>query len=197
MALLRDSGFLPTIFPALYAEGIGEGSLHAYMLSAYVLVGERLGFTPVSDAPVFDRLGMLLMGGGAKRPDAVWMERSRSEIRCLVEFERYTPQSLTPKAKNLLIMGKDLQPPPHLVVLNYWAYAPVASDALRETQALFAHGFTYVTGMRVPQLSCPALALETIVGRQGAETSVRAITPRLFVHGGEDKPYIVRRLDSL
>jgi hypothetical protein len=53
---LRDSTFLPAIYPSVFVGGIDDGSLHAYMLSALVLVGDRLGYTPVCDAPIFDRL---------------------------------------------------------------------------------------------------------------------------------------------
>lgn len=197
VAAMRDHSFLSAIYPALFTEGIDEGSLHAYMLSALVLVGDRLGFSPVSDAPVFDRLDKLLMGEGAKRPDAVWFERGRQTIRCLIEFERYTPRSLAPKARNLLIMGKELQPAPQLVVLNYWTYTSLSASALSEVLSAFAHGFQHASGMTFPPLGCPALALETLVVSSGERTSVTATVPRLFVSGREDKPYIVQRLNAL
>lgn len=197
LATMRDSSFLPAVYPALFCQGIDEGSLHAYMLSALVLVGDRLGFTPVADAPIFDRLDKLLMGEGAKRPDAIWFQRGQDEIRLLLEFERFTSRSLAPKARNLLIMGKELQPMPRLVVLNYWTYTPVAADALHEVQAVFAHGFRHATGVLFPPLGCPALALETLVAVQGGRTSVQAITPRLFVQDQEDKPYVVQRLNAM
>lgn len=194
---LRDSTFLPVVYPALFSKGIDEGSLHSYMLSALVLVGDRLGYSPVSDAPIFDRLDKLLMGEGAKRPDAVWFQRGQEEIQCLIEFERYTSRSLVPKARNLLIMSKELQPSPHLIVLNYWTYSTVSPEMLREVQSVFAHGFRHTTSMTFPPLRCPALVLETLVAIQEVRARVQAIVPRLFVHGGEDKPYIVQRLNTL
>jgi hypothetical protein len=194
---LRDSAFLPVVYPALFSEGIDEGSLHSYMLSALVLVGDRLGYSPVSDAPIFDRLDKLLMGEGAKRPDAVWFQRGQDEIRCLIEFERYTNRSLVPKARNLLIMSKELQPLPQLIVLNYWTYSTVSPEMLREVQSVFAHGFRHAAGMTFPPLDCPALTLETIVANKGMCTRVQVIVPRLFVHGGEDKPYMVQHLNAL
>lgn len=194
VAILRDRSFLPAVYPALFTQGIDEGSLHSYMLSALVLVGDRLGFSPVSDAPIFDRLDKLLMGEGAKRPDAVWFQRGQDEIRCLIEFERYTNSSLAPKARNLLVMGKELQPSPRLIVLKYWTYTTVPADALREVSSVLAHGFRHSTGVAFPPLACPALALETLVVNQGGRTRVQAIMPRLFVYGGEDKPYIVQQL---
>lgn len=192
VAALRDQHFLPELYPDLFMAGIDEGSLHAYMLSALVLVGDRLGFSPVSDAPIFDRLDKMLMGEGAKRPDAVWFARGTQEIRCLVEFERYTSHSLLPKARNLLIMGKELQPSPHLVVLNYWTYSPIPASVLRETQTVFERGFTHTSGVSFRALRCPALVLETLVTNQGGRARVHSFVPRLFVYNGEDKPYIVR-----
>lgn len=197
VASLRDKDFLPAVYPALYGKGIDEGSLHSYMLSALVLVGDRLGYSPVSDAPIFDRLDKILMGEGAKRPDAVWFQRDQEEIRCLIEFERYTHHSLVPKARNLLIMSRELQPSPHLIVLNYWSYSTVSPDTLREVQSVFAHGFWHATGMTFPPPDCPALALETIVANKGARTRVQAVVPRLFIRGGEDKPYMVQHLNAL
>ena len=197
IASLRNRTLLPSIFPALFTEGIDEGSLHAYMLSALVLVGDRLGFSPVSDAPVFDRLDKLLMGEGAKRPDAVWFERGQKEIRCLIEFERYTSRALAPKARNLLIMGKELQPSPHLIVLNYWTYAPVSADALSELQSVFVHGFRHSAGITFPPLDCPSLVLETLVTNRNERACIQTIVPRLFISGREDKPYIVERLNTL
>lgn len=197
VATLQDTRFLPLVYQGLYGSGIDEGSLHAYMLSALVLIGDRLGFSPVSDAPIFDRLDKLLMGEGAKRPDAVWFARGTQEIRCLVEFERYTSHSLLPKARNLLIMGKEIQPVPHLVVLNYWTYPPIPASALHETQAVFARGFRHASGILFPALPCPALVLETLVANKDGRARVHGFVPRLFVYNGEDKPYIIQRLGSI
>lgn len=194
---LQDTRFLPQVYRDLYALGIDEGSLHAYMLSALVLVGDRLGFSPVSDAPIFDRLDKLLMGEGAKRPDAVWFARGRQEIRCLVEFERYTSHSLLPKARNLLIMGKEIQPVPHLVVLNYWTYSPIPADILHEPQTVFARGFRHASGILFPPLPCAALVLETLVANQDGRARIHGSVPRLYVYNGEDKPYVIQRLRSL
>lgn len=197
VTVLHDNTFLPELYPNLFATGIDEGSLHSYMLSAFVLVGNWLGFSPVSDAPIFDRLDKMLMGEGAKRPDAVWFARGTQEIRCLVEFERYTSHSLLSKARNLLIMGKELQPPPQLVVLNYWTYSSIAASALEESLATFARGFRHSSGILFSPLACPALVLETLVANRGSGTRIQAIVPRLFVFNGEDKPYIIHRLGSL
>lgn len=197
VAMLRNARLLPMVYKDLFGSGIDEGSLHAYMLSALVLIGDRLGFSPVSDVPIFDRLDKLLMGEGAKRPDAVWFVRGAQEIRCLVEFERYSAHSLLPKVRNLLIMGNEIQPTPHLVVLNYWTYSPIPARALHETQAVFARGFKHSAGIEFRPLACPALVLETLVTNQDSRARVHGFVPRLFVHNGEDKPYVIQRLDSL
>lgn len=194
---LRDPLFLPELYPDMFNAGIDEGSLHAYMLSALVLVGERLGLSPVSDAPVFDRLDTQLIGEGAKRPDAVWFARGTRKIRCLIEFERYSNHSLLPKARNLLIMGKEIQPPPELVILNYWTYSPVAASALQPTLATFARGFTHPSTVHFSRLACPALVLETLVVSRDGHTRIDGFMPRIFVHNGEDKPYVIRHLGSL
>lgn len=196
MTILRDQRFLWERYPDLFTAGIDEGSLHAYMLSALVLVGDRLGFSPVSDAPIFDRLDKTLMGEGAKRPDAVWFARGTQEVRCLVEFERYTSHSLVPKARNLLIMGKELQPSPYLVVLSYWTYSPISARALRDTHTIFARGFTHASGMSFHALRCPVLVLETLVTDQAGRAHVHSFAPRLFIYNGEDKPYVVQRVDK-
>lgn len=194
---LRDRDFLPAIYPALFTGEIAEGSLHAYMLSAYVLVGDRLAFSPVSDAPVFDRLDKLLIGEGSKRPDALWIDRGGQSIRCLIEFERYSPASLAPKARNLLMMGKEIQGTLDLIVLNYWTYIALPDEMLRETLTIFAHGFRHTVGVAFGALRCPALVVETVVVSQGSGIRIHTVTPRLFVAGGENKTYVVERLNSL
>lgn len=197
VTVLHDKTFLPELYPNLFATGIDEGSLHAYMLSAFVLIGSQLGFSPVSDAPIFDRLDKMLMGEGAKRPDAVWFARNTQEVRCLVEFERYSSHSLLPKARNLLVMGKELLPPPHLVVLNYWTYSSIAANALEGSLSTFARGFRHSSGIFFSPLACPALVLETLVANRVSGTRVQAIVPQLFIFDGEDKPYIIHHLGSL
>lgn len=197
MRTLRDAEFLNEIYPHMFSSGVDEGSLHAYMLSALVLVGDRLEFAPVSDAPVSDRLDKMLIGEGAKRPDAIWFTRGRQEIECLVEFERYTSRSLLPKARNLLIMGKELQPSPHLVILIYWTYTPIPTSALQPTQAVFAEGFSHPSGIRFHCFACPSLVIETLVDDQNGRVRIRQFTPRLYVQNGENKPYIIKRLNAI
>lgn len=191
---LCDPAFLPVLYPALFAQGIDEGALHAYMLSALVLVGERLGFSPVCDSPIFDRLDKLLMGEGAKRPDAVWFSRERQTPRCLVEFERYTPNALAPKARNLLIMGKEISATLDLVVLDYWTYTPVPDAQLAAPLAIFSYGFTHTSGMSFRALPCPALVIETLVEERDSKAAISHVAPRLVIANGEHKPYMLREL---
>ncbi|WIG57798.1 MAG: hypothetical protein OJF49_000543 [Ktedonobacterales bacterium] len=191
---LHDPAFLPVMYPALFARGIDDGALHAYMLSALVLVGHRLGYSPVCDSPIFDRLDKLLMGEGAKRPDAVWFSRTDQTPRCLVEFERYTPNALAPKARNLLIMGKQISATLDLIVLDYWTYIPVPDAQLAAPLAIFSHGFTHATGMSFSALPCPALVLETQVEARDGKTAISHVAPRLVIADGEHKPYMLREL---
>ncbi len=191
---LRDPTFLPAIYPSVFVSGIDDGSLHAYMLSALVLVGDRLGYTPVCDAPMFDRLDKLLTGEGAKRPDAVWFRRGTSNVECLIEFERYSGSSLVPKAQNLLVMSKELQPSLELVVLNYWTYASCSDTDLRAAGDVFAHGFQHASGMTFRPLVCPALMLETLVINEAGHVTIAGTWPRLFVAASENKRYVVEEL---
>lgn len=197
LATLRDPAFLPAIYPALYGDGIDEGSLHAYVLSGLVLVGDRLGYSPVCDSPIFDRLDKLLTGEGAKRPDAVWFTRGTQTVRCLVEFERYTVCSLTPKAKNLLIMGKELRGDLHLAVLNYWTYSHLPDRDLGEVRHIFESGFHHTRGVTFPPLACAATVIETLVTAQGGKTVIMTVQPRLFVVSGENKTYVVNELTAV
>ena len=194
MHALRDPTFLPAIYPSVFLTGVDDGSLHAYMLSALVLVGDRLGYTPVCDAPIFDRLDRVLTGDGAKRPDAVWFRRGASDVQCLIEFERYSGRSLVPKAQNLLVMGKELMPSPELVVLNYWTYTSCFDKDLHAAEDVFAHGFQHTGGMTFRPLDCPALILETLVNSNAGRAVVVETRPRLFIAARENKRYIVEQL---
>lgn len=191
---LRDPAFLPTIYSSVFVTGVDDGSLHAFMLSALVLVGDRLGYTAVCDAPIFDRLDKVLTGEGAKRPDAVWFRRGSSDVMCLIEFERYSGLSLVLKAQNLLVMGKELQPSPELVVLNYWTYTSCSDTDLRAAAGVFAHGFQHTSGMTFRPLDCPSLMLETLVKGSAGRAVVVETWPRLFIAGGENKGYVAEKL---
>lgn len=192
--VFREPTFLPAIYPSMFMTGVDDGSLHAYMLSALVLVGDRLGYTPVCDAPIFDRLDKVLTGEGAKRPDAVWFRRGTSDVECLIEFERYSGRSLVPKAQNLLMMGKELQPSPELVVLNYWTYASCSDSDLRAAADAFTHGFQHTSGMTFRPLDCPSLILETLANCNAGRAVVVNTRPRSFIAAGENKRYIVEQL---
>jgi hypothetical protein len=192
--LVRDPAFLPSIYPALIGAGIDEGSLHASMLSALVLAGDRLGFSPICDSPIFDRLDLLLTREGAKRPDAVWYGRGTQSVRCLIEFERYTRQSLALKARNLLMMGKELRDDLHLAVLSYWTYAALTDSELDDARRVFEVGFRHTQGVSFPPLACPALVLEMLVTAGAGRTRIAGFVPRLFVANGENKRYVVDML---
>ena len=196
MSALRNPSFLPVIYPALYEGGVADGSLHAYMLSALVLVGDRLGYTPVCDAPTFDRLDILLTGDGAKRPDALWFRRGTDEVKCLVEFERYSSRSLPPKALNLLVMGKEHRQTLDLAVLHYWSYARCSEMDLIGVASVFAHGFQHVSGLSFQPLDCPALVVETIVLDQAGTVTIAGSWPQLFISKGENKAYVVEMLNE-
>ena len=103
---LRSPEFIPIVYPELFGKGIEGGSFHPYMVSALLLLGDRLGFSPICDSPIFDRLITLLTGEGNKRPDSVWFERGTSIVRVLIEFERFTSTSLEHKAQNFNPNGK-------------------------------------------------------------------------------------------
>jgi hypothetical protein len=194
IAALRDPAFLPVIYPALYGDGVDEGSLHAYMLSGLVLIGDHLGYSPVCDSPIFDRLDKLLTSEGAKRPDAIWFTRGTQTVRCLLEFERYTRFSLVSKAKNLLVMGKELQGDLHLAVLDYWTYTPLSDMDLVDVRRIFESGFRHSSGVAFPPLTCATAIIETLVTHQGGKSHIIGVLPRVFAIGGETKTYVVNEL---
>lgn len=192
---LRDPTFLPPIYPRLYRAGVPEGSLHATMLSALVLVGNRLGLTPICDAPVFDDLDLALTAEASKRPDAAWLDRNTHGIRCLIEFERYTPRSLAPKARNLLVMGKAAEHSLDLTVLAYWSYEHVPPQELASASSTLAQGFTHTSGASFKRLDCPALVIEMqVMSTAESKVVVGQILPRTVVAAGEEKPYLVADL---
>ena len=141
MQCLRSPDILLATYPALFEGGVAEGSFHSYMLSALLLLGDRLGYSAVCDSPIFDRLDNLLLGEGSKRPDSVWFDRGTEIVRVLVEFERYTANSLQPKARNLLIMANACAKDLNLLVLMYWTLGARALAELRAAYDLFKRGF--------------------------------------------------------
>lgn len=193
---LRSPGILPTIYPALFARGVAEGSLHSYMLSALLLLGDRLGYSAVVDSPVFDRLDNLLLGEGSKRPDSVWFDRGTETTQVLIEFERYTTSSLEQKARNLLIMANACVDDITLLVLMYWTLEVRSQSDLQAACGLAERGFR-ARGSRFGRAPCPMMLLETIVKRRGECLSIDSFVVRQFVFGGESKRYIAENLNKL
>jgi len=193
---LRSSDILPAVYPALFEGGVTEGSFHSYMLSALLLLGDRLGYSPVFDSPIFHRLDNLLLGEGAKRPDSMCFERGTETVRVLIEFERYTTNALDPKARNLLLMANACAEDVDLLVLMYWTVEVRGLAELRAAYDLARRGF----GSRGSQFGsgpCPMLLLETIAKRRRGRLTISSFVAKQFVFGGEDKTYVVEDLNSV
>jgi len=192
---LRSPDILPATYPALFEGGVTEGSFHSYMLSALLLLGSQLEYSAVCDSPIFDRLDNLLLGEGSKRPDSIWFERGTETVRVLIEFERYTANSLEPKARNLLLMSNACAEDVNLLVLMYWTVQVRDAAELRAACELSKRGFRS-KGSRFGPAPCPMLLLETIVKRSAERLTVDSFVARQFVFSGENKHYIVENLNA-
>jgi hypothetical protein len=192
---LRSSDFLHAAYPHLFeGKGVAEGSFHSYMLSALLLLGDRLGYSAVVDSPIFDRLDNLLLGEGSKRPDSIWFERGTETVRVLIEFERYTASSLSPKVRNLILMANACAENIDLLVLMYWTLQVRKPMELRTACRVAERGFRS-KGCQFGPASCPILLLETIV-RPGAERlTVESFVAKQFIFGGENKHYVAEGLN--
>ncbi len=187
---LRSPLILPVAYPMLFNIGIAEGTLHSYMLSGLVLLGDRLGYSAVCDSPIFDALDNLLLGEGNKRPDCVWFERISGKIKVLIEFERYKPGAIEAKVKNLLIMSK-----PHLqdlgmILLIYWSEHVRTEADLGNALELARRGFR-ASGSQYGPPTCPFLILETIVKQRDTQVTIESFAARYFLAKGENKDHIV------
>lgn len=191
---LRSSETIRETYPALFHDGVLEGSLHSYMLSALLLLGDRLGYSAVCDSPVFDKLDNLLLGEGSKRPDSVWLERGTETVRVLIEFERYTTNSLAAKTRNLLVMANSCSEDIELLVLMYWTVGVKDRLDLQAAYELARKGLCS-KGVKVGPARCPVLLLETLVKRRRERLAIDGLIARKFIHGGEDKQYMVDELN--
>ena len=193
--LLRTENFLESLYPSLFSQGIPEGSLHAFMLSGFLLLGADLNFSPVSDAPIFNHLDNLLLGESSKRPDSIWYERGGTAIRMLLEFERYQGNAIENKARNLLIMANACREDLHLLSLIYWTEQIRSNTNLLSACNIITKGFTH-RGSRFSSANCPFLLLEACVGRNEQRVYIKSFITRHFIYGGGDKPHIVDKLNS-
>jgi len=192
---LRSSEIIRETYPALFEGGVAEGSFHSYMLSALLLLGDRLRYSAVCDSPIFDRLDNLLLGEGSKRPDSVWFDRGTEIVRVLIEFERYTANSLESKARNLLLMANACADDVNLLVLMYWTPQVRTLTELRTAYEVSKRGFRS-KGSQFGPARCPMLLLETIVKRRTEWLTVDSLVVRQFIFGGENKHYIVKDLNA-
>jgi hypothetical protein len=196
ISALRKKDFIEAIYPSLFSYGIPEGSLHAHMLSGLLILGEKLGFSPVCDAPIFNELDNLLLGEGSKRPDSIWYERGSSAIRMLVEFERYQGNAISQKTRNLLIMANACRGELSLITLIYWTDQIRSLADLQSACYVIEQGFTQ-NGNRFKPPNCPFLLLESCVGRSKQGIFLTSFIARKFIYDGENKPYIVNQLNAI
>jgi hypothetical protein len=193
---LRSPNFLPTIYTTLFNSGVTEGAFHSYMVSALLILGNLLGYSAVCDSPVFDRLDNLLTGECSKRPDSVWFKRGTETIQTLFEFERYQPNALEQKARNLTFMANSITSSIKLLCLIYWTWEVLDHSLLKGTIDVFRKGFKIRNSSFGP-ISCPVLILEVKTKSvNGEKVLIDGFIVRGFVHGGENKQYIVEKLNS-
>ena len=116
-------------------------------------------------------------------------------MRALIEFERYTTNSLERKARNLLLMANSCTEDIELLVLMYWTAVVRDQSELQTAAQLTQRGFRS-NGIRIGPAPCPFLFLETLTWRCGEQLTVADFIARQFVFSGEDKPYIVNELNT-
>jgi hypothetical protein len=191
---LRAPDILPQVYPSLF-RGLAEGSLHSYMLSALIVLGDRLGYSAVCDSPVFDHLDNVLLGEGNKRPDSIWFERGTDKIRVLVEYERFANHALEKKARNLMFMANSYKDEIELLVLIYWTPMLRPDLDLISASDIFKNGFTYDSS-RFGPISCPSIIIETKVTKANSIFAVEGFIVRRFIFEGENKSQIVNNLNS-
>jgi hypothetical protein len=150
----------------------------------------------VCDSPIFDRLDNLLLAEGSKRPDSVWFERGTETVRALIEFERFTTNSLETKVRNLLLMANSCTEDIELLVLMYWTAVVRDRSDLQRAVQLAQRGFRS-NSIRIDPAPCPILFLETLTRRCREERlAVARFIVRQFVYGRENKSYIVDELNT-
>ena len=192
---LRSNDILPKIYPAIFKYGVAEGSFHSYMLSALLLLGDRLGYSSVCDSPIFDRIDNILLGEGSKRPDSVWFDRGTENVRILIEFERFTSVAIKLKARNLLIMANACTDDLDLLVLMYWTVVVRSFKDLHDAFDLSSKGPSGI-GSYIGPASCPIMMLETNTKRVGENICIESFIAKLFIFGGENKGYVVENFNQ-
>ena len=192
---LRSPELLHAIYPSLFRNGLSAGALHPYMLSALLLLGDHLGYTPIVDSPVFDYLDNLLTGEGNKRPDSIWCDRGTEKVRVLIEFERYKSGAIEDKTRNLLIMNKSIKQDLQLLLLIYWTEEARPVSVVRTSFEFAKTGFKVNGNIFNPSL-CPFLLVEATVLHWQDRVSISGFAARELVYGGEEKDYVIGDLNK-
>lgn len=108
-------------YPIL-TDGIDAGIVHWVFQSYYVILGNELGFQPITEYPFFNEDYRSIIGEDTnpntqKQSDVSWLDRTGA-IKCAVEFEKYRSRPHE-KARNL-IRYTEQQSDLELVILHYW-----------------------------------------------------------------------------
>jgi len=142
---LFSADHLTDHYPILTA-GIERGIVHWVFQSYYVLLGDELGFQPITEYPFFDEDYRSIIGEDTSRntqnqSDVSWLNRG-GEIKCAIEFEKFQSHPRE-KARNL-IHYTEQQSDLELVILHYWDTNSQESNQLTQhIKKELRDGFNY------------------------------------------------------
>lgn len=130
--------------------------VHSVGCSVWTLLGARLGFNAMVEAPAPSALGAEI------RSDCAWLEPSAWRPAVLVEFERYEggtrgQSKLADKLRNLLEAAARWQVRPDLLVLSAWNAGIVSAPPTTIFAEVKRAGFRNASGAYVR--GCPGTPL--------------------------------------
>lgn len=139
-----------------------DALLHTLGINLFAGLGRAAGFVGLAEFPVprATQWQRKLV-----RVDSAWFDRSNRRPVVLVEFERYSMETILEKLTNLYVAAHGCETTPELLVLCIWAMDgdPVDTRWFDTNRALPVAGGPVV---QRPEVSS-AMLIRAVIGRQG------------------------------
>ncbi len=138
-----------------------DALLHTLGINLFVGLGRAAGFVGLAEFPVPRAVQWQRK---LVRVDSAWFDRSTRRPVALVEFERYSMETVLEKLTNLYVAAHGCEVTPELLVLCIWAMDgdPVDAGWFDANRALPVSGGPAV---RRPEVSSVML-IQAVIGRQ-------------------------------
>lgn len=152
---------------------VSKTNLHSTGVSYYVLLGDELGYIPLSEWTIHDSVyqqaqGETPNGQRAKIADGAWLSPETNEEVVAIEFQKWTSQEKIHEKTRHLVEFSEMVESIDLVILHYWDTVGHRNE-LEQVKDYLSGEYTY--NGEPYELRADALVIESVFNTEGAAHS--------------------------